>query len=83
MDKFILGFMCMGFLAASLFFFQFWRRSGDRFFALFSLAFFVMSVNQLALLAEGELTEFTSLLYVVRLSAFLIILWAIIDKNRK
>ena len=82
MDVFLLGALWFGFFAASAFFLQFYRRTRDRFFALFSLAFLVMSLNQIALFALGESSEFTSWLYAVRLSAFLVILWAIIEKNR-
>jgi hypothetical protein len=82
MNEFLLGALAMGFFAVALFFRRFWRRTRDRFFALFSLAFLTMSVNQFLLAVVGEDSEFKSWLYVVRLVAFMIILVAIAHKNR-
>jgi hypothetical protein len=60
-----------------------WRRVGDRFFLLFSLAFALLCVERIALLGARELSEATSpFAYVVRLIAFAIIIVAIVDKNR-
>lgn len=72
----------MGFLTAAMFFGRFYVQTRDRFFALFSAAFAIMSANQLSLLAFGEDTEHQTTLFVIRLTAFLLILIAIIDKNR-
>lgn len=80
-NQFILGCVVMGCLAAGLFFVRFWRRSGDRFFALFALAFWLLGINWL-LLAFTAADEVRTALYVVRLVAFIIILIAIWDKNR-
>jgi hypothetical protein len=46
-------------------------------------AFAVMSANQLALAWLGEDSEHRSWLYLVRLSAFVLILVAVVDKNRR
>ena len=81
MNQFLLGAMCFGFMTVSLFFGRFFARTGDRLFAFMALAFAIMSVNQIALAVYGEASEFTSL-YLVRLSAFLLILLGIWDKNR-
>lgn len=82
MNGFLLGALSMGFLTVALFFWRFWIRTRDRFFALFALAFAIMSANQLSLFVLGEDSEFKSWLYLVRFAAFLVILAAIIDKNR-
>lgn len=86
MNHFIDGCIFLEFCVAGLFFLRFWRRSGDRFFLLFSIAFWIMAINR------GALTWFTpgqhapseahALLYGVRLLAFSVLLIAIIDKNR-
>jgi hypothetical protein len=64
-----------------LFFFRFWRQTRDRLFAMFALAFWVLTVNWLALGLAGT-EETRTVLYCVRLLAFGLILVGILDKNR-
>ncbi|HEU6449209.1 MAG TPA: DUF5985 family protein [Verrucomicrobiae bacterium] len=78
---FIRGVVAMGFLVASAFFFRFWRESRDRLFALFAVAFLLLTVNRVLLTVFHEDREYSPTLYLLRLLAFLIILAAIIDKN--
>jgi hypothetical protein len=86
MNSFIDGAILMEFLVAALFFLRFWKRSGDRFFLLFAIAFMIMAINRGALtwLTPGQQvpSEAHVTLYSVRLLAFLVLLIAIIDKNR-
>ena len=65
-----------------LFFLRFRTRSGDRLFSYFAAAFFLLAMQRFALSIAREWGEHTTWLYVIRLVAFLLILWAIIDKNR-
>jgi hypothetical protein len=83
LNSFLLGALAMGFLVAAMFFGRFFARTHDRFFAFMATAFATMSVNQLALASLGEDSEYRSWLYLVRLSAFILILAAVIDKNRR
>jgi len=76
------GAIAMGYAVAGLFFLRFWRETHDRLFLIFSGAFGVLGVQRLALVLSRELVEDHTGLYLVRLLAFLLILWAIIDKNR-
>lgn len=80
MHSIIDGAVAMGFFVATLFFLRFYRRTKDRLFGLFGLAFAVMSVNRIAL---ANATDDNGDLYWVRLLAFVIILFAMVDKNRK
>jgi hypothetical protein len=65
----------------ALFFLRFWLTSRDRLFGLFALAFGVMGLNWLGLaLLQREEARYP--LFIVRLAAFLIILYAVWDKNR-
>jgi hypothetical protein len=80
---FVEGALCLGFAAIALFFLRFWRRSRDRLFAWFALAFAVMAASRLALTLMSLPDEARLALRLLRLVAFLIILWAIIDKNRR
>jgi|SoiMethySBSTD1v2_1073268.scaffolds.fasta_scaffold226413_3 hypothetical protein len=76
------GANIMGFLIAGLFFFRFWRLTHERLFAMFTLAFCVMALERVALLAIGSNHEFTPYVYFLRLAAYGLILVGIIDKNR-
>jgi hypothetical protein len=65
-------------------FLRFWRVSRDRFFILFSSAFFLLGLERLiiaAATANGD--ELGTWLYLLRIMAFLMILSAVLDKNRK
>ncbi len=80
---FILGASTMASLVIVLFFARFWRESGDRFFALFALAFLIFGVNRFVLLFLDEDDESRRrIVYLVRLAAFGLIIAAIVDKNR-
>lgn len=65
---------------AALFFLRFWRQSRDRFFGLFAAAFALIAVNRLVLTVVDR--EHDAWIYVIRLAAFLLIIVAIVDKNR-
>ena len=83
MSDYLLGFTTMGCLVAALFFAGFWRSSGDRFFLLFALAFATFAANRFVLLFLDEADEARTVVYGVRLLAFLLIVAAIVDKNRR
>ncbi len=67
----------------ALFFLAFWRRSHDRLFAIFALAFAVFAANRQGLVLLGDDNENATWVYSVRLVAFMLILAAIVDKNRR
>jgi hypothetical protein len=79
----LLGAIVMGFAVSALFFLRFWRQTHDRLFAFFAAAFSVMAVNRLALGFTGDAREVSLLLYAMRLAAFLLIVVAVVDKNRR
>lgn len=67
--------------AISVFFFRFWRKTGDRLFGFFSAAFLLLGFERVSIaLVSGELH---GLVYLVRFCAFLLIIFAIIEKNRR
>ena len=81
LDALILGMLVMAATIAGTFFLRFWRRTRDRLFAIFAVAFWLMGLNWLLLaLFAGD--EIHSAVYAIRLLAFVLILLAIIDKNR-
>ncbi len=76
------GIILLGYWAIGLFFFRFWRKSSDRFFLFFACAFWLLAIERILLLAVGSDEEAKAYIYIVRLIAFLFILYAIFDKNR-
>lgn len=76
------GALFTGYLVAALFFLRFWRDSRDRLFAIFAAAFVLLALQRLLLALEISPMEDAVWSYVIRLLAFLLILFAIIDKNR-
>ena len=81
MDQFLLGLVVMAAAIAGLVFLRFWRKTRDRLFVVFAIAFWLMSLHW-ALLALLQESEFEFTMYGLRLLAFLLILGGIIDKNR-
>ena len=82
LNQFILGNVVMASSVAGLFFLRFYRRTSDRLFLMFAVAFWILGSNWLAL-AFTETDEVRTALYFVRTLAFLLIIIAILDKNRR
>lgn len=82
MHEFLLGGISIGSFAAGLFFLQYWRASGDRFFLYFLLAFWIEAANRFHMALTNSWNEDTPVHYLVRLASYTLILLAIADKNR-
>jgi drug/metabolite transporter superfamily protein YnfA len=78
---YLAGAVTLGYLIAGAFFLRFWRRTGDRLFMAFAAAFGLLSLNQLLATLLDAANEGTVYAYALRVLGFLLILWAIIDKN--
>jgi hypothetical protein len=78
---FITGMLTAGYLIAGLFFLKFWRRTRDGLFAAFAAAFALMALNQAIPALFGIPDEALGGVYLLRLAAFLLIIWAILSKN--
>jgi hypothetical protein len=76
------GALSAGYLVIALFFARFWRDTHDRLFAFFSVAFALLAAQRMALALAATHEAWSSALYGVRLVAFLLILYAVVDKNR-
>lgn len=82
MRNLVYGAIIMGTIVISLFFLNFWRRVRDAFFLFFSFAFLLLAVNWLVLVVAGEGSDVRSYGYLTRLTAFLLIILAVVNKNR-
>ena len=83
MDAFLHGATAMGCLVATLFFARFWNQTHDRLFGFFAVAFAVLAANRAALALSHPSEESTPYFYVARLAAFVLIAYAVVDKNRR
>lgn len=83
MFHFLSGATAMGCLAASVFFLRFWRETRDRLFVFFAIAFAIMTVSRALLSLTSPSRENEPYLYLLRLASFVVIAYAIIDKNRR
>jgi zinc transporter ZupT len=82
MNEFLSGMAAALALVAGLFFLRFWRRTRDRFFAFFAASFWLMAVHRAVGLYLRDSSENQLTAYFIRLLSFVLILVAIIDKNR-
>jgi hypothetical protein len=79
---FVSGATMAAALVVALIFFRYWRQTHDRLFLGFALGFAVFAVSRLILAFLEEEDEGRIFVYGLRLLAFLLILAAIVDKNR-
>jgi hypothetical protein len=79
---FLSGAVSFGFFVCSLFFLRYWNRSRDELFLIFALAFALLGLGQAILSLANVPTEERGSLYLIRLTAFFLILVAIYRKNR-
>ena len=82
LSTFIAGSVAFGFFVCGLFFLRYWQRSRDELFLMFAFAFGLLGVGQSILALANIPTEERGSLYLFRLTAFLLILFAIYRKNR-
>ena len=81
MNNLLAGAIAMASMTIALIFVRFWRNTGDRFFLWFALSFFIEGGHRVysAVLSNGS--EDSPLHYLIRLLAYGLILWAILEKN--
>ena len=66
-----------------LFFFRFWRRSRDPLFGYFGVAFWLLATSSSLLAFFTPTGDARSYVYAVRLLAFVMMIVAMVDKNRQ
>ena len=80
--SFISGAIFLGLWAIGVFFYRFWRKTRDGLFAAFAAAFWVLAIERLVLFLTSPEHELRPLVYLIRLSGFLLIAGAIAWKNQ-
>ena len=81
MIEFLSGAVTFGYLVAALFFARFWKKTGDRLFVAFAVAFVLLALNQALAQWLGAADERVAYTYLLRVLGFGLILAAIVDKN--
>ena len=81
-EAFLVGVIAAASATASLFFLKFWRETRDHFFLAFAASFFIDAVSRLVVPFLARPNEGRPEIYVVRLFGYLLILAAILWKNR-
>lgn len=79
---FLSGAVALGFIICGLFFWRSWRKTREELFIAFAAAFVLLGIGQTAVALSRIPVEEKGALYLIRLVAFLIILFAIYRKNR-
>jgi hypothetical protein len=81
MNDILAGAITMASLVIALFFLRFWRNTRDRFFLYFALSFAIEGGHRLYSALNDHGGEDSPLHYLIRLLAYGLILWAILEKN--
>ena len=81
-DAFLLGVIATSSLFAGLFFLKFWRKTRDGLFLAFAAAFIIEGLNRSATIFFDNPGEAGPWRYVIRLFSLLLVLGAILHKNR-
>jgi hypothetical protein len=79
----LLGGIAVGGVVAGLFFLRFWLMTNDRLFLYFSFALFLMSLSRVLMAISEVSSDEHPVIYLVRLVAYGLIIFGIVDKNRK
>jgi len=82
MNYFFHGAIALGCWTIGLIYLRFYRRVKDRLFAIFAGAFWLLAIERVLLASVAKDQEGRPLIYVIRLLAFVLIILAVLDKNR-
>lgn len=83
MNDAMLGGIAVASFVVGLFFVNYWRSSGDRFFLWLTASFWIEALNRVVMVASGVWNEDAPVHYFVRLVSYGLILVAIWEKNRR
>lgn len=83
LNQFFAGAATVSLLIIALFFLRFWKRTRDRLFLFFAGSFAFLMIERIVRACMSVETEWAPYVYTLRLIAFVLIIVAIIDKNRR
>lgn len=82
-EGFSQGFVATASLVAAMFFLRFWTRTRDFLFLAFAIAFAAEAATRTITVVRGIPSTNYSWVYVERLFEYLVVLFAILRKNRR
>lgn len=82
MNEILMGATAALSLVVGLFFLRFWRNTHDRFFLFLSASFVLQGMDRLLQHDMWAWSEETSEQYTLRILAYMLILLAVLDKNK-
>lgn len=83
MNDFLSGVVVTLSIAIGLFQLRFWRKTKDRLFVWFFVSFVFFAFTRCGLFVLDDDSETRTYFYLLRLVAFLLIIVAVVDKNRR
>lgn len=83
LNQFISGAVFFGFIISALFLYRFWKKTRDRLFLMFSISFLLLGIERVIVSFASVRAEFQYYVYGIRLLAFSLLIWVILDKNRR
>jgi hypothetical protein len=81
MIEMLSGALLFSYFIAGVHFLRFWKRTADRLFLHFAVAFWLFALNQLASSIPVVANETAGYEYLLRVLGFIVILATIVDKN--
>jgi hypothetical protein len=81
MIEFMSGALTLAYLLSAIFFLRFWKRTDDRLFRHFAVAFCLFTLNQIVNSIPAVNSETGGVEYILRVLGFVWILAAIAEKN--
>ncbi|MBN8421062.1 MAG: hypothetical protein J0L73_19245 [Verrucomicrobia bacterium] len=83
LNQFFNGAATISLLVIAWFFLRFWKRTRDRLFLYFSAAFTILMTERIVRAVMVVDNEWAPYVYLMRLAAFVTIIAAVVDKNRR
>jgi hypothetical protein len=83
LNQFLNGAAMMSLLVIACFLLRFWKRTRDRLFLFFSAAFMILMIERIVRAVMLVETEWAPFVYTIRLAGFVMIIAAVVDKNRR
>lgn len=83
LNAILTGAIIMASLTVSLFFLRFWKSTRDKFFLYFAVSFALEAVNRIVLSSSVTQSETTPVYYLIRLLSYALILFAVLEKNKR
>lgn len=83
LNQFLAGAATVSLIVIAMFFIRFWKRTHDRLFLFFAGAFGFLMIERIVRACMRVETEWAPYVYTLRLIAFVLIIVAVVDKNRR